>query len=806
MSLNDYYKKRDFQQTPEPKGGNAKPTDQFRFVVQRHQASRLHFDLRLEIDGVLKSWAIPKGPSMNPKDKRLAVHTEDHPLDYLFFEGEIPKGNYGAGKMEIWDAGSFEPLGKSSDPLSQYQKGDIKLTFYGTKLKGSFALVHTKNGEKNNHWLLIKKKDRFSSDLAYDANNFRSEISSKEDEVIAVSPSKALQPMLATTASAPFSQVGWIYEIKWDGYRMLSVVEKGKVQLLSRNGISFNLKFPLIRESLSGIPYDVILDGEVVIVDDQGLPHFQDLQNYTLDSPGELRYYVFDILFLNDHDTTTLPLTARKSLIKDIINGLPHVWYCEHVSDMGHAFFQKAVDAGLEGVIAKKADSKYFPGIRTDYWLKIKAEERQEAIICGYTSGENSAFGSLILGVYKNDTLTYIGNCGSGFNDELQKDLLKKFKPLIQEESPFLKKINLKGRKATWLNPVLVCEVKFSNWTKAGSMRHPVFKGLRNDKTAEDIGVEKTVKAPSQAHTQKKAEDILEVNGIPVPISNLEKIYWPDEGITKFQLIDYYIHIADYILPYLINRPQNLHRHPNGIYGESFYQKDTSGIFPHWIATSSIYSTSAAKEIQYLLCQNEATLLYMANLGCIEINPWNSPIDHLDFPDYTVIDLDPSEKNTFEEVIEVAQCTYEILNRLKIKGYCKTSGSRGLHIYLPMAGQYTYEESRDFTKLICYLILEELPELTTMERAIKNRNDKIYLDYLQNRRGQTLAAPYCARPKPHAKVSTPLSWEEVKTGLFLEDYTIFTVPKRLDTIKDIFWPVISEGIDIEKVLERMKDF
>jgi bifunctional non-homologous end joining protein LigD len=801
MGLDEYSKKRDFNKTPEPQGSQEKSTPHSRFVVQRHQARRLHFDLRLEMEGVLKSWAIPKGPSQNPQDKRLAVQTEDHPLEYLTFQGTIPKGNYGAGEMTIWDTGTYRIIaGDSEDPVAQLKKGDLKLEFFGHKLKGTFALVRTQRGDRNDHWLLIKKKDEFSTSLSYDANEYAAKEVNEDGKT---NPFDLMKPMLATKTSTVFSKPGWIYEIKWDGYRLISNIQKGKVTIYSRNGISYNHKFQAIAENLKSIPHDVILDGEVVVLNEEGIPDFQQLHNYPEGGTGELRYYVFDILYLNGHETTSLPLLKRKSLIPEVIEGIPLVFYCDHVESMGNTFFQQALDAGLEGIIAKKADAVYTPGIRTENWLKIKGVESQEALICGYTESEGALFGSLILGLYEEGELKYIGNCGSGFTDALQKELLQEFKSRIKDKSPFDKKINLKSRKPIWLEPELICEVKFSNWTNSGSMRHPVFKALRTDKIPQEIRKEEKAESPQKAAKANTTEAVLEVGGIEVPISNLEKVYWPDQGITKYQLIDYYLQIADTILPYLKDRPQNLHRHPNGIDKESFYQKDTAGIFPPWIETVPIYSSSSNKEIEYMLCQNEATLLYMANLGCIEINPWNSKKNQLDHPDYTVIDIDPSDKNTFDQVIEVAQAAYSILQAAEIPGFCKTSGSSGLHIYLPLGARYTYEEGRDFSKLLCYLINEQLPKLTTLERKLDQRKGRIYLDYLQNRRGQTLAATYCVRPKPEAPVSAPLEWKEVKQGLRITDFNIFNMPERLEKKSDLFKDVLVSGIEIEKTLEKL---
>ena len=806
MSLKEYNKKRDFNNTAEPEG-EENNENAHRFVIQRHQARRLHYDLRLEIDGVLKSWAVPKGPSMNHKDKRLAVQTEDHPVKYLNFHGIIPKGNYGAGEMNIWDKGTFRVSQnyEEKDLQEQLKSGDLKIEFFGEKIKGEFALVHTKRREADNHWLLIKKKDQFSTDLDYDAEVFSdSNKSSVQNTDQSIDPTGFIKPMLATATKKVFNDPDWVYELKWDGYRVLSHIIDGKISLYSRNGIAYNDKFPAITTELNSIEHDLILDGEVVVVNKDGIPQFQALQNYDSDTPGTLRYYVFDMLYLNGHSMVDLTLLERKSFIPEVLEGLEQVLYCDHIEGMGTALYKRAIEAGMEGVLAKHKDSTYSPGYRTEKWLKIKEVLTEETIICGYTDsvGGGSIFGSLILGMYINDVLTYVGNCGSGFSNEEQEKLLNILKSLQTEKTPFNKKINLKGRNPNWVKPNLICEVKFSEWTANKIMRHPIYKGLRTDKFPEEVKPEKTInknKSPSQ-----NSSSHLEVDGIEVAFTNLDKVYWPESGLRKYDLIDYYIKVSDYILPYLKDRPQNLHRHPNGIKKEGFYQKDTEDI-PDWVETYSIYSKSSDRDISYLLCQNQPTLLYMANLGCIEINPWNSRIHQLEYPDYTVIDIDPSDKNTFEEVIEVGQAAYEVLKSADIKGFCKTTGSSGLHIYIPLEAKYTYEEGRDFTKLLCYLIQEKLPELTSMERALKSRKGKIYLDYLQNRRGQTLAAPYCARPKIGAPVSAPLGWKELRSGLKILDFNIKNMPDRLETSGDWFKGVLGTGIDMEKALEKLND-
>ena len=800
MSLEDYIRKRDFDQTPEPPA-EISNENKGRFVVQRHRASSLHYDLRLEMDGVLKSWAVPKGPSMNPSDKRLAIHTEDHPIKYLNFEGTIPKGNYGAGMMKIWDSGIFES-GIKKELSEQLEEGNLKVILSGTKLKGEFALVRTKRGDDQKQWLLIKKKDRFSTDLNYDAESYSSTSKpTSEVKVKKLNPRDPVMPMLATTAKKIFNKPGWIYELKWDGYRLIANVQNSKVSIHSRNGISYNSKFPNLVKDLELIPHDVILDGEVVVLDKNGLPVFQELQKYSASTNGILKFFVFDMLYLNEHSMLDLPLIERKSLIPQVLEDTVITEYCDHIEGMGTAFYDKAIEAGMEGVIAKKSDSVYSPGYRSESWLKIKANESMETLICGYTESKGSIFGSLILGARRDGDLVYIGNCGTGFSNAEQKELLGRMEKLQVENCPFNKKPNLQGRKPMWIAPELICEVIFSEWTKAGRMRHPVYKGLREDKFPQEIKVE--TESGKNVKIKSSGSNSLEIDGNRVNFTNLEKIYWPDSGLRKYDLIDYYLKISEHIIPYLKDRPQSLHRHPNGINKTGFFQKDNEGLLENWIETVKIYSKSSDKDIEYMLCQNEATLLYMANLGCIEINPWSSRIQNLDKPDYTVIDLDPSDKNSFEEVIEVAQIAKEILDAADIEAYCKTSGSKGLHIYIPLAAEYSYNEARDFTKLICYFIQERSEGLTSMERAVKNRKGKIYLDYLQNRRGQTLVSAYCVRPRKNAPVSAPLEWDELKSGLKITDFNLKNMPERLEEKGDLFSKVLESKLNMEASLERL---
>ncbi len=812
MGLTEYSHKRDLTQSPEPEP-IIENTGGMRFVVQRHRARRLHYDLRLEIGGVLKSWAIPKGPSLNPADRRLAIQTEDHPVKYLYFQGTIPKDSYGAGEMQIWDSGTFSvhaTTGDDNQAEQQWRDGIMHLQFNGTRMLGAYSFIRLKNtadSTPSSQWLLIKKKDQYAVESIYDAEKLAS-----LGELPSIS--HFVPPMLADSGEKIFDDPQWLYELKWDGYRIVATIDNGAVHLYSRNGRNYNNNYPAIATALEAIPHDVILDGEVVMIDETGRNNFAGLQNYSLKTPGELRYYIFDMLSLNGHSTLELSLVERKSLLLQLLTDLREIpgpiHYCEHVVGQGKKLYAQAMADKMEGVIAKKADSLYRPGMRSEQWLKIKAIATEEGIICGYTDSTTGGtpFGSLILGIYQDGRLRYIGNCGSGFSGREQHSLLQKFAQLVDTISPFDEPINLRGRTAHWVRPRLVCEVQFSEWTSNGRMRHPVYKGLRPDKNPGEIRLVSTVaksknNTANDEYTNQAATQSLEVNGITVPITNLDKIYWPESGFTKYALIDYYLHIAETILPYLRDRPQSLHRHPNGIEESGFFHKDQERL-PDWIQTVEIYSESGSRQINYLLCQNEATLLYMANLGCIEINSWNSRTGYLDAPDYTVIDLDPSEKNNFEEVIEVAQTARALLDSAGIVALCKTSGSSGLHIYIPLGAQYSYQEGRDFARILCTLIQAELPNLTSLERPVKNRLGKIYLDYLQNRRGQTLAAPYCLRPRPHAPVSAPLTWSEVKSGLKINDFNITTMRSRLVEKGDLFDRVLGKGIDMIKALKALE--
>jgi bifunctional non-homologous end joining protein LigD len=854
MALSLYNQKRNFKKTSEPAGKKlaAQKSAALIFVVQQHAASHLHFDFRLEMEGVLKSWAVPKGPSLNPDDKRLAMMVEDHPYDYKDFEGTIPEGNYGAGNVIVWDNGTYHAI-ETTDAvesekilLKGLRKGHISFILKGKKLKGEFALVQMK-GRGENAWLLIKKNDEYASDedilkkdksviskKKLDANkkkiSIRGRSASKaiKKKMLHETPEKIkrkrelVRPMLAETDDAPFDDKDWVFEIKYDGYRALADLDgDGNVEFYSRNLLSFNEAYHPVVEELKKIDHDALLDGEVVVEDEKGRSHFQLLQNYRTSGQGPLKYYVFDLLRLDGKDTTHLTLLERKELLKLFLKKkkFKNIYYSEHIENKGKEFFEAAVKNKLEGIMAKHTQGIYQVNTRSREWLKIKISAQQEAVIGGITEprGGRKLFGSLLLGVYENKKLRYIGHCGTGFNESVLKELYKKFEPYFTSSSPFDTVVKT-NTKAQWIKPKFVCEIKFTEWTKDGSMRHPVFLGLRKDKNPTEVKREmaveevkkktgkKPVKTSAKENTEENQENNYELKtgNVTLKLTNQDKIYFPGEKITKGDVVNYYREISKIILPYLVDRPQSMNRFPNGISGLSFYQKDVDKTkIPGWIKTEKIFSESNNKYINYIVCNDEATLIYLANLGCIEINPWNAKIDRPENPDWMVIDLDP-EKISFKEVVKAAKEVRHVLEEMDIECYCKTSGATGLHVFVPLEGRYDYDIVKTFAQLVAKTVNERLPETTSILRIPSKRQGKVYLDFLQNRRGQTLAAPYSVRPKPGATVSMPLTWDEVNASL---DPSRFTIRNTLDRLKkkgDLWKPVIGKGVDLKKALGKIK--
>lgn len=916
MKLTAYKAKRNFKKTPEPTGGNADKS-QLRFVIQKHDASHLHYDFRLEMEGVLKSWAVPKGPSTDPTIKRLAMMVEDHPYDYRSFEGIIPEG-YGAGTVIIWDEGVYEPAENVADDkrenekllLRQLKTGRIKINLKGKKLKGEYALVKA-NGRGENAWLLFKIKDKYASEddvtlkeksvvskktltqVEKTTHNFygsgrvkestikrnketglnknrgvgtaatknkvekqtkvrkkaapikirvsgRQTVTSEAMETILNNAPKAkfpahLKPMLATLVDQPFDEDGWLYEIKWDGYRAIAFANKGRVELKSRNDKSFNEKFYPVVKALKEWNIRAVLDGEIVVSGENGISNFGALQNWRSEADGELYFYIFDILWLDGKDLTGRPLSERKIILNALKPENDIIKISQSFEESGFTFFEAAKKMGLEGIIAKKAGSLYHANERSKEWLKIKANRRQEMVIGGFTKNDDSSklFSALLAGVYEGRHLIYTGKIGTGFNHKLQQEMMKLFKPLVVKQPPFteLPDINKPSRfrpnpshaTATWLKPSLVCEVTYAEMTSDGVMRHPSFVGMRSDKKATEViretpkPIRKTLNEADSAKTKsmiaapKKStrktllnpndeQQVRKVNGHDLKFTNLSKIYWPKEKITKRDMINYYYQVAPYILPYLKDRPQSMNRHPNGIAGESFFFKDITGKAPDWVETFLYHSEADDRDRHYLVAKDEASLLYMASLGCIEMNPWSSRVKTEAYPDWCIIDLDPA-KNNFDLVVEAALATKNVLETMGVTGYPKTSGSTGMHIYIPLGAKYTYDQSKEFARIIARLVHQQTSSFTSIERIVKARRGKMYIDFLQNRPQATVSAPYSLRPKPGATVSMPLHWDEVKKGLKMADFTIYNALDRIKREGDIFKPILGKGINLNKIIK-----
>nr|WP_276898119.1 DNA ligase D [Pedobacter kyonggii] len=894
MSLKKYVAKRDFSKTTEPKSGKSSDRNKLHFVIQKHDASRLHYDFRLEMEGVLKSWAVPKGPSTDPKTKRLAMMVEDHPYDYKDFEGIIPQGEYGGGTVIVWDEGTYEPIetikGKKAQEkhlLGQLKDGSLKIKLNGEKLHGEFALVKT-HGMGENGWLLIKHKDEYAStkditkedksvlsgktiekmektsdkvwkegkeqDLKTEkkspkqkakrettpvGDNLAVDVKSILKKAPKTAIPKGVKPMLATLVDEPFDDPDWQYEVKWDGYRALAFINKGKVDLFSRNNKSFNEKFYPIYDLLLTWKVNAVFDGEILVLNNKGVSNFGSLQNWRSEADGELVFYVFDILWYEGKNLMELPLYQRQAILNDILpTDDDRVRLGKVFKASGVDFFDAAKRMGLEGIIAKKTDSTYVTDRRSKEWLKIKVQKRQEVVIAGFTKNADTSksFSSLLLGVYEKGKLQYVGKVGTGFSDKLQKTMMEQFKPIIIDKSPFesIPDVNKPSRfrpnppkaKATWLKPELVCEVAFAEVTDDGVFRHPSFQGMREDKKAKEVvreievPTEKIVddaseenphaqaikapkgKKPKTLLNPKDETQVRKIKGHELKFTNLSKIYWPEDNVTKRDMFNYYYQVAEYILPYLKDRPQSLNRFPGGIHGPSFYQKDVKGKAPDWAETFP-YETSEGEKKEYLVGTDEASLLWMASLGCIEMNPWFSRVQSPDNPDYCVIDLDP-DKHTFDQVVEAALETKKVLDAINVPSFCKTSGSTGMHIYIPLNAKYNYDQSQMFAKIVVNLVHDQIPKYTSLERMIAARKGKMYLDFLQNRPGATIAGPYSLRPKIGATVSMPLHWDEVKPGLKMKDFNIFNTIDRLKVEGDLFKGVLGKGIDLVKAIEKAK--
>jgi bifunctional non-homologous end joining protein LigD len=777
------------------------------------------------MDGVLKSWALPHGPTLDPAIKRLAVHVEDHPLDYGSFEGTIPSGNYGAGSVTLWDRGTYEWLGPKT-PAQMWESGDLKLRFHGHKIVGEFALVRT-NRAKGKDWLLIKKKDfavREGWDPEADTRSVLQgpgDISSTEGAVKADMPA-ALEPMLATLGNSVPSGSDWLYEVKWDGYRALCFVEGGKVRMVSRRGTKLDKQFAAVASALAqSVKADTaLIDGEVVALDENGNPSFQHLQNLTGFgtkpalkgmAPPNLNFFAFDLLYLNGYDLRKAALIDRRQLLMSILLPSEVVRYSEHFIGKGDELLKAVRAKGLEGIIAKQVQSRY-ESKRSANWIKIKVTCQQDFVICGYILGEREPFGALVLGYYNNKKLVYAGNVGSGFTQQSLKAMGEKIKPLIIKK-PVLSDVPREIGEVTWLKPELICAVKFTSWTKDDRLRAPVFLGLRTEVALEEvvretglIGDSLLVEEAEQPSKQEvllpadKAEIALDIDEHWLKFTNLNKVFYPADGYTKRDVINFYAAVADLLVPHLQGRPLSLKRYPNGINQDYFFQKDASG-FPDWLHREELADDEESKT--RVICDDKASLLYLANLGCIDQNPYMSRLGTLEHPDFILIDLDPYHCG-YDRIVEAAQLVREKLRLIGLTGYPKTTGGNGMHIYVPVEPIYSSTQTRQFAEILAGWVAAERPDLFTTPRMVSAREKgKVYFDYLQNASGKTISAPYVLRAHPGAPVATPLKWDEVVPGLKPQQFHIANVLRRFERVGDLFAGVLSKPQELGPAIEKL---
>jgi bifunctional non-homologous end joining protein LigD len=836
--LEAYRKKRDPERTPEP-FGDRRLTARQGFVVQKHAARRLHYDLRLEMDGVLKSWAVPKGPSVHAEEKRLAVHVEDHPVEYADFEGVIAHGNYGAGSVIVWDRGWYRSV-KPEDPLEQLRRGKLEFELFGYKLRGRWTLARMSGKDKE--WLLLKKADGAATSEELTERYPQSVLSGLTVEEMADVPGHlaairrrlaALDAprrevtasgqafMLATLSERAPSGKGWLFEIKFDGVRVLAARRGERVELYGRSGQLITGRYPDLVRTLLALPVEhFVVDGEIVALDARGRPSVQRLQpRMALTDPREIESAAvripvegvfFDCVELDGHDLRRLPLIQRKECLQLFMPPLGPVHYVDHVMEHGDAFLEAAAEAHLEGIVAKKASSVYMAGRSRD-WIKIKCQRRQEFVIGGYTDpqGARGYFGALHIGLYDGARLVYVSKVGTGFDQAGLKSLWEKLQPLTRPTPPFDSGATPTGRGHHWVEPRLVCEVRFTDWTNDGGIRHPTFLGLRSDTRPEDCRREELPSAPPDAREEMAVPLVAaspargESMAKEVRLTNLKKVFWPADGYTKGDLVAYYEKVAPLLLPYLRNRPLVLTRYPDGIAGKSFYQKDAPEFAPAWVRTERVYSKDAEREIDYFVVDDVESLRYVANSGAIPLHLWASRLGSLERPDWLVLDLDPKGA-PFTDVVKVAQALHRILDDLALPSYPKTSGATGLHILIPLGARYVDDEVRTFARLLAVLGVEAEPDISTIARPLRSRGGKVYIDFGQNGHGQTIVAPFSLRPLPGAPASCPLRWSEVTARLDPARFTIVTVPKRFDKMADPLVPVLTGEIDMAAALARME--
>lgn len=819
MSLSQYVKKRDFTKTPEPKGKVTKQHHRL-FIIQKHAASHLHYDFRIELNGVLKSWAIPKGPSLDPKVKRLAMHVEDHPIEYGLFEGIIPKGQYGGGTVMLWDKGSWEPLDDNS--YEAYKKGHLRFNLHAEKLNGRWDLIRFKDDK---HWFLIKYQDKYMEGQAnYDITTARpnSVISNQSMEEIAQSYThiwrnsraqpanskkskkslilkprivlpeglnktafpKFIKPELATLVDKPPEGSQWIHEIKFDGYRILAFKNGSDILLKSRNNKDWTYEFQSIADAVNQLPFEkMVLDGEVIVLDAEGRSDFQLLQNSLKNKKqASLTYFLFDLLYFEGFDLRELTLIERKSILKNILTvQIPALYYSDHIVKAGKELYEHSCHYTLEGIVSKRANSTYLSS-RTKDWLKIKCLKRQEFVIGGYTAPKKNRlyFGSLLLGVYDSKgQLNFVGKVGTGFTEKSSEEIYQ----LLLRKKGISNPFNTKppGFSQTyWVQPDLICEVEFTEWTEGDHLRHPSFKGMRLDKKATEV-----VREFEMPIKEVKKEKVIPKK-LPTSfvITHPDKVLYPEDNITKHDLLAYYEAVSDYILPYLTLRPLTLVRCPSD-YNQCFYQRHYNKTMKATL--HPIEDRHDEKHEQYIYLKDKNGLLSLVQMGVLEIHPWGSTINHLEQPDMIVIDLDPAPNILWSKVVQAAKEVRDNLAQYKLTSFVRSTGGKGLHVVVPILPEYDWDDVKEFTHVFVQFLEQLKPDdyISTMSKA--KRKGKIFIDYLRNQRTATAIGNYSTRARIHAPVSTPLFWDELSNRIEDNRYTIKTFPKRLAQLKEDPW-------------------
>lgn len=854
MALEEYRRKREFRVTPEPRGKKG-PRHRFpKFVVQKHDASHLHYDFRLEMDGVLKSWAVPKGPSLNPRDKRLAVEVEDHPLEYGSFEGTIPQGQYGAGTVMLWDNGTWEPVG---DAMKGYASGKLKFRLHGEKLNGGFSLVRMrKPHEKHPTWLLMKERDddarqgdeedvlkaaplsvktgrtleqieegrRPSNGTRAAAATGRSKSSAEhalqENSRVRSSEKKGhrprstrnnkrdsmpvqISPELATLVDQPPDGDDWLHEVKFDGYRLICRIDGSHIQLLTRNHLDWTPRFPALATALKSLPLrSGILDGEVVVLDEHAVSSFQRLQNsFSASNSDAFDLYLFDLLYLDGKDLQSLPLVERKQRLQELLAAAnePHLHYSDHVIGNGPLFFRECARRGLEGMISKRRDSRYSQ-IRTTDWLKSKCVHEDEFVIGGFTepAGSRSGFGALLLGHYdEQGELTYVGKVGTGFAETTLTRLAQRLKAIQRKTSPFKNELESDVRRAHFVRPLLVAQIRFASWTADGRLRQATFQGLREDKEAAAVTSDKmpsddrpNVKgASAMKYRSSESSALLDISEEElqrlekaledVKLTHPDRVMYPKSGLSKLQLAAYYVDVADQILPHIVERPLSLLRCPDGVDGSHFYQKH-AGNFPAALRRVPIPETNGPQE--YLVADNLAGLIALVQMGVLEIHPWGSRADNIERPDRVIFDFDPDPAVRWSRVIEIVQESRDRLSRLKLECFLKATGGKGLHLVVPIQRRHSWAEINQFAKSLAEQIVADSPNDCTTNIRKSARAGKIFIDVLRNSQGATAIAPFSTRANPNASVAVPLAWDELSTDIHSDSFDVISAAQRLRSL------------------------